>query len=75
MQGKVIGCLKNKFRESKLSSSCEQQVATVLREQALNYHLDPLLSTMCHAEIETICKPSDNSDTTADGEVSYLDKR
>lgn len=65
----MIGCLKKKFREAKLSSSCEHQVAIVLREQALNYHLDPLLSTMCRAEIDSICKPTDQSDTASDGEV------
>lgn len=69
LQGKVIKCLKVKFTEAKLTTNCEHQVAALLREQALNYHLDPLLSTMCRPEIETICKPSDNSDTNADGEV------
>lgn len=69
LQGKVVTCLKSKFRESKLTSSCENKLAELLKEQALNYRLDPLLSTLCKAEIETICKTSDNSETNSDGQV------
>ncbi|XP_076234853.1 Golgi apparatus protein 1 [Calliopsis andreniformis] len=60
LEGKVIGCLKIKFRESKLTTKCELQMANILREAALNYHLNPLLATMCAHEIETICRAEDN---------------
>lgn len=55
LEGKVIKCLKIKFREAKLVPKCEQQMTIILREAALNYHLNPLLATMCAREIETIC--------------------
>lgn len=51
LEGKVIMCLKIKFRESKLSMKCEQQMTNVLREAALNYHLNPLLATLCANEV------------------------
>lgn len=53
LQGKVIKCLKNKFREAKLTNKCEEQMAIILREAALNYHLNPLLATMCAEEVKT----------------------
>lgn len=51
LEGKVIRCLKIKFRESKLSMKCEHQMTNVLREAALNYHLNPLLATLCANEV------------------------
>ncbi|XP_012256488.2 Golgi apparatus protein 1 [Athalia rosae] len=61
LQGKVIKCLKIKFREAKLTTKCEQQMANILREAALNYHLNPLLATMCAQEIEKICGEDENT--------------
>ncbi|XP_006615715.1 Golgi apparatus protein 1 isoform X2 [Apis dorsata] len=60
LEGKVIRCLKIKFRESKLLTKCEHQMTNILREAALNYHLNPLLATMCAHEIETICRADEN---------------
>ncbi|XP_032671298.1 Golgi apparatus protein 1 [Odontomachus brunneus] len=60
LEGKVIRCLKIRFRESKLTTKCEHQMANILREAALNYHLNPLLATMCAHEIETICRSEEN---------------
>ena len=51
LEGKVIRCLKIKFRDSKLTIKCEHQMANVLREAALNYHLNPLLATLCAHEV------------------------
>lgn len=51
LEGKVIRCLKIKFRESKLTGKCEYQMTTILREAALNYRLDRLLATMCAHEV------------------------
>lgn len=68
LQGKMLYCLKEKFRESKLTSSCENELANVLKEQALNYRLDPLLGKLCKAEIQTIC-PVPNDITNSDGQV------
>ncbi|PSN56256.1 Golgi apparatus protein 1 [Blattella germanica] len=62
LEGKVVKCLKTKFRERKLRKECEQQVATILREAALNYQLNPLLATLCKNEIEIMCKPDDESE-------------
>jgi hypothetical protein len=47
----VFSFLQTKFRERKLRLECEQQVATILREAALNYQLNPLLATMCKNEV------------------------
>ncbi|XP_017787579.1 PREDICTED: LOW QUALITY PROTEIN: Golgi apparatus protein 1 [Habropoda laboriosa] len=60
LEGKVIRCLKIKFREAKLTTRCEHQMTNILREAALNYHLNPLLATMCAHEIETICRADEN---------------
>lgn len=69
LQGKVLQCLKGKFRENKLSTTCENELANVLKEQALNYRLDPLLGKLCNAEIQTICTVPNDSITSSDGQV------
>ena len=51
LEGKVIGCLKIKFKESQLTVKCERQMETILREAALNYHLDPLIVALCAEEV------------------------
>uniref|UniRef100_U5EST3 Putative golgi apparatus protein cysteine-rich fibroblast growth factor receptor n=1 Tax=Corethrella appendiculata TaxID=1370023 RepID=U5EST3_9DIPT len=55
LNGKVINCLKTKFREGKLYPDCEKQMTEVLHEQALNYKLNPLLQSLCHKEIQVLC--------------------
>ncbi|XP_072382260.1 Golgi apparatus protein 1 [Diabrotica undecimpunctata] len=63
----VIKCLKNQFKMSKLSNNCEQEMAGILRERALNVNLDPLLGLMCKNEIESICKlDEDDSGSTVE---------
>lgn len=69
LQGKVLYCLKEKFRDSKLTTSCENELANILKEQALNYRLDPLLGKLCKAEIQTICAVPNDSITNSDGQV------
>lgn len=59
LNGKVVNCLKAKFREGQLTKKCEIQVTEVLHEQALNYKLNPLLQTVCKNEIKILCKPND----------------
>lgn len=59
LNGKVINCLKTKFREGKLNKQCEDRMTEVLHEQALNYRLNPLLQSVCKSEIEILCKPND----------------
>ncbi|CAG9784595.1 unnamed protein product [Diatraea saccharalis] len=68
LQGKVLYCLKEQFRISKLTAPCENELANILKEQALNYRLDPLLGKLCKAEIQTICVPND-SITNSNGQV------
>lgn len=58
LNGKVVNCLKVKFREGKLTHTCEKQMTEILHEQALNYKLNPLLQSVCKAEIQVICKQS-----------------
>ncbi|KAJ8910173.1 hypothetical protein NQ315_016184 [Exocentrus adspersus] len=52
----VIKCLKTQFKLSKLSDVCEKELAEVLKEQALNINLNPLVKVVCKNEINTICK-------------------
>uniref|UniRef100_A0A146KTA9 Golgi apparatus protein 1 n=1 Tax=Lygus hesperus TaxID=30085 RepID=A0A146KTA9_LYGHE len=55
LEGKVINCLKVNFRQGKLTAVCEKQVVSLLKEAALNYKLNPLLSHVCSTEIKTLC--------------------
>lgn len=73
LQGKVLYCLKDKFRESKLTIPCENELANILKEQALNYRLDPLLGRLCKAEIQTICSLQPEI-TNSEGQVGNLFK-
>lgn len=76
LQGKMMYCLKEKFRESKLTTSCENEIANILKEQALNYRLDPLLGKLCKAEIQTICAVQTDI-TSSDGQVikNYISRQ
>ncbi|XP_011202918.2 Golgi apparatus protein 1 isoform X1 [Bactrocera dorsalis] len=56
LNGLVVQCLKDKFRESRLDYNCTQEMIKVLQEQALNYQLNPLLQNFCKSEIEVLCK-------------------
>ncbi|KAM3962726.1 LOW QUALITY PROTEIN: Golgi apparatus protein 1 [Aphomia sociella] len=69
LEGKVLYCLKEKFRKSQLTTSCKNELANVLKEQALNYRLDPLLGQLCKAEIQTICAVPNDAITNSDGQV------
>lgn len=42
-KGAVIKCLKDQFKVSRLSNKCEKEMAVILREQALNVNLNPLI--------------------------------
>lgn len=59
LEGKVVKCLKTKFREHKLRQECEQQMTTILRDAALNYQLNPLLASLCKKEIQDMCPLED----------------
>ncbi|XP_030387211.1 Golgi apparatus protein 1 isoform X2 [Scaptodrosophila lebanonensis] len=56
LNGKVIKCLKAKFRESRLDEQCAKEMIKILQEQALNYKLNPLLQHFCKSEIQELCK-------------------
>ena len=73
LDGKVINCLKAKFREGKLTQQCEQQMTEVLKEQALNYKLNPLLQSVCNPEIKILCKVTD--EVEEHGEVAECLKK
>ncbi|XP_055383667.1 Golgi apparatus protein 1 [Condylostylus longicornis] len=68
LNGKVINCLKQKFREAKLERQCQQKMIEILQEQALNYKLNPLLQNFCKSEIKVLCKINSN-DNDEQGEV------
>ncbi|XP_017101491.2 Golgi apparatus protein 1 isoform X2 [Drosophila bipectinata] len=62
LNGKVIQCLKDKFRQSALDEQCAQEMVKILQEQALNYKLNPLLQTFCKSEIQELCKAHMDAD-------------
>ncbi|KAK4879218.1 hypothetical protein RN001_007364 [Aquatica leii] len=62
LNGEVIKCLKEAFKRSKLSNKCEKEMAAILREQALDVQLNPLLKAVCKNELETICKTDIEND-------------
>ncbi|XP_034236975.1 Golgi apparatus protein 1 [Thrips palmi] len=71
LDGKVINCLKVKFRAAKLRKECENEMELVLRDAALNYQLNPLLSRMCENDIKQLCgtKSEQESEGYAQGAV------
>lgn len=69
LNGKVVNCLKAKFREGKLTNKCVERMTEVLHEQALNYKLNPLLQTVCKSEIEILCPNEDAEDREDHGQV------
>ncbi|CAO1434349.1 unnamed protein product [Diamesa serratosioi] len=73
LNGKVIDCLKAKFREGKLVQKCEKKIIEVLHDQALNYKLNPLLATVCNHEIRVLCGGTDNNGKKFDDEESIKD--
>ncbi|XP_023166718.2 Golgi apparatus protein 1 isoform X2 [Drosophila hydei] len=62
LNGKVIKCLKEKFRQSKLDKQCAQEMIKILQEQALNYKLNPVLQHFCKSEIQELCKKDMDAD-------------
>lgn len=62
MNDKVIKCLKFNFKHAKLTGKCQIEVESILRDQALNINLNPLIKAVCHNELDTICK-LDEEDT------------
>ncbi|KAJ4935292.1 hypothetical protein JOQ06_016828 [Pogonophryne albipinna] len=55
LEGQVIGCLKLKYADQRLSPDCEAQIQVILQESALDYRLDPQLQIHCTAEISRLC--------------------
>ncbi|XP_066137894.1 Golgi apparatus protein 1 [Euwallacea fornicatus] len=71
--GVVIKCLKEQFKLSRLSNNCEKEMASILREQALNLNLNPLIRMICQNELTTICKSDDDDDNSGDTEECLKD--
>lgn len=74
LNGKVVECLKAKFREGRLEQRCQLQMTEVLHEQALNYKLNPLLQTVCRDEINVICSTEMLGKNGKDGEESAKER-
>lgn len=77
INGPIINCLKEHFKESKLSNKCEKEMANILREQALDINLNPLIRTVCKFELSTICKENDEGggDTEECLKDAFMNKR
>ncbi|XP_060516634.1 Golgi apparatus protein 1 [Cylas formicarius] len=59
----VIKCLKSHFKLGKLSNKCEKEITSILREQALDVNLNPLIRAVCANELKTICKVNDEENS------------
>nr|XP_046191803.1 Golgi apparatus protein 1-like [Oncorhynchus gorbuscha] len=55
LEGQVIGCLKLKYADQRLSPDCEDQIRVIMQESALDYRLDPQLQIHCVEEIPGLC--------------------
>jgi len=75
VEGLVIQCLKNEFKRGLLGSECESEMATFLREAALNYQLNPLIAKMCQKEITLLCHDEEKSDSYGEGRVEECLKK
>lgn len=77
LSGKVVECLRVRFREGKLTEKCQVQMTEVLREQALNYRLNPLLTSICRNEIALICEGDINEQGKVEEclKVAFLEHR
>ncbi|XP_059141674.1 Golgi apparatus protein 1-like [Physella acuta] len=58
MEGKVIDCLKKQFvkKSKSLSSDCEKEVQSIIKEEALDIGLNPVLFQECKDEIHSVCE-------------------
>lgn len=56
LNGEVIDCLKKAFKHAQLSNRCEKEMSMILRDQAMDVQLNPLLRAVCRDELDTICK-------------------
>ncbi|KAK9869440.1 hypothetical protein WA026_003195 [Henosepilachna vigintioctopunctata] len=57
----TMDCLKTAFKQFRLSDKCEKEMAYILREQALDINLNPLLKAVCKKELEIICQVGEHS--------------
>lgn len=62
LNGEVIKCLKVAFKQFRLTGKCEREMASILRDQALNLKLNPLLRAVCKYELETVCQYNSEED-------------
>jgi len=73
LNGLVINCLKKRFSE--LLPKCKKSLTQILRDQALNYKLNPLLATLCKSEIEILCSSGEDEDSDEEGKVEECLKK
>lgn len=64
INGPVINCLKKHFKKSNLSDKCEMEIASILREQALDINLNPFIRMVCKNELNTICKEKEDNEVS-----------
>ncbi|CAD5121834.1 unnamed protein product [Dimorphilus gyrociliatus] len=67
--GMVMNCLRKNFRMKKLSRSCKDEVAVVIRQSAMDYKQDPILAKHCEVHIKQLCLEELSGDLDADGAV------
>ncbi|KAK3085351.1 hypothetical protein FSP39_001959 [Pinctada imbricata] len=55
-QGRVIECLKKKFKEEVITASeCRQQIARINQEAEVDINVDPLLHMACQQDLYRFC--------------------
>ncbi|KAK7475018.1 hypothetical protein BaRGS_00033765 [Batillaria attramentaria] len=56
-QGRVIECLKDKFRAHKIQDAdCKKEIASLLAESHVDVNVDPLLHTACQRDLLSLCQ-------------------
>ncbi|OWF45073.1 Golgi apparatus protein 1-like [Mizuhopecten yessoensis] len=69
LEGKVINCLKKQFAVNRLSRDCNAEIRDVIKDAALNYLEDPVLSKACETVIATVCADEHNKAMQSENRV------
>lgn len=60
-EGKMIGCLRDKYVQNSLKEECENQLRVMMRGAAFRFNMDAQLKQSCGRTISTYClKPLEN---------------
>lgn len=77
LNGAVIKCLKKSFKNAELSHTCETEMIQILRDQALDVSVNPLIRIVCKNELELICNFEEENEGKTDEclKNAFLEKK